>query len=62
MNAPEIDCLDKKWCCLTCSAVFPLGKMRLDFACIKCGGLNTHPADKDVVVLEKYEGDRGTLN
>jgi DNA-directed RNA polymerase subunit RPC12/RpoP len=58
--------MKQQWCCLTCSAIFPYGKVILrkgqTLHCPKCGSLDIHPADKTIHDLPNYQrDDKGTV-
>lgn len=59
--------LSKIWACLTCYWKGPAGSMKFvesdpGLACPACGSVNINPADKGVITLPCYLGDRGTLH
>lgn len=65
MTDPDSANLNERWCCFTCCTTFPLGSMQLGsnantLRCSNCGSEDTHPAEREVVVLEAYFGRIGT--
>jgi DNA-directed RNA polymerase subunit RPC12/RpoP len=60
------DYMAEPYCCMTCSARFTFGKMRIGkvnemhpqgLSCPHCGdGLGLHPAGGDAVALDAYHG------
>ena len=57
------DVMNDPWCCLTCSAKFRFGEIIMADACRcpRCRSADLHPADKAIVVLERYDGEKGTI-
>jgi hypothetical protein len=61
--------LSKVWCCLICYWKGTCGNMKFieeedgpGLACPRCGGTSVHPANKEIIELPCYVGERGTLH
>ncbi|CAA2104542.1 hypothetical protein ASF27_12220 [Methylobacterium sp. Leaf102] len=57
--------MQQTWCCLTCSAKFRWGEVRMaagGLHCPRCDAVSLHPAGGEVRVLDGYDGEIGTLN
>lgn len=63
-NEPEDDVMQQTWCCLTCSATFRFGQIRMKggaLHCPKCDAGTIHPAGGETVEIDQYEGEIGPL-
>jgi predicted Zn-ribbon and HTH transcriptional regulator len=63
----EPDVMDQPWACLSCSAKFRFGQIRMlpgggSLSCPECRSANIHPADGTVHELDEYHGEIGTRN
>lgn len=58
------DVMQQPWCCLTCSARFRFGKIRMaggELHCPNCTAVTIHPATGESETLAEYHGEIGPL-
>lgn len=56
--------MQQQWCCLTCSARFRFGRIRMvqgQLQCPTCTSTNLHPATGEAEKLDAYHGEIGPL-
>jgi hypothetical protein len=65
------DIMERQWVCMACNSKFRFGQTRIaacserlpyGVGCPNCGnGRWVHPADGEVIVLDEYYGELGTV-